>query len=368
MNHEAAISSLLEYIKRTLIYNLDNSNFLFLTKKLSPFDNYKVTSNTKLQIIWHSNGKLEKLEKPYRSYTDKYTRGFTLKGNIWFKSLDTGLVVEKKMNEKLAVDAILNFNEHEFTFEIINEDKKLLKELHAKVIQTSKKQNLFGFDDYSIKIDNKAISSFYTEIIRKPREKGFDFFKDYNIYADLTRVSQDIRFLLGQLILYKPYITNYLSGKTNWNGKIVFRYFPNMYDKRYFMNSGLIISLLYNYWDKIGDLLDLCFDVLNNKRKVYFGAVIDKFPTQYSNSQNYLWLKNFKDNEFTDLLKKRNDIVHYSALESRYFEQYQDKNKNEQEIIKLQKEKEELVEYLVNHNRLMYEGFEKALKLIDEIS
>ena len=95
--------------------------------------------------------------------------------------------------------------------------------------------------------------------------------------------------------------------------------------------------------------------------------VIRNFPNQYHTSTNYIWLRDFKDNEFQDLLDKRNEIIHYSALESRYFEQYQDNYRDEAEIQKLQDEKEGIADYLINHNKLMFTGFEKAIKLIDEI-
>ena len=367
MNTEAAINSLRAYIRRTLLTNLNSQNLLFLTEKYSPFANYTI-DNHNLDINWHQNEELIEFEKPYRIYTHKYTRGCTLKGKVWFKSRDTGILVDKDFKERLFIEAVLNFAEQAFNFNIYNEEKKLLKDFNDKVIDTCKEEKLIGFDDHDLKIDGKGLSSIFTEITRKQRTNAFPKpFHDLNTLDDLTRVTQDVRFLLGQLILYKPYITDYLAGKTNWNGKVFFKYFPSLFDKRYFMNSGLIISLLYNYWDKIGDLLDNCFGVIAAGRNVYFGSVIRSFPNQYHTSNNYIWLRDFKDNEFQDLLDKRNEIVHYSALESKYFEQYQDNYNKEAEIQKLQEEKEKIVEYLINHNKLMFTGFEKTIKLIDEI-
>ncbi|MCB9326399.1 MAG: hypothetical protein H6571_21860 [Lewinellaceae bacterium] len=367
MNTEAAINSLLEYIRRTLLTNLNSQNMLFLTEKYSPFEKYLIERNN-LSITWHGNAKLIEFEEPYRIYTHKYIRSFTLEGGIWFKSSETGILVEKEYLETLMVEAILNFTKHDFNFTIYNEEKKFLKEFNDKVIETCKEKDLIGFDNLELKIDDKGLSSIFTEITRKQRTNAFPKpFHDFNTFDDLTRVTQDIRFLIGQLIMYKPYITNYLSGKTYWKGQTFFRYFPSIFDKRFFMTSGLIIGLLYNYWDKIGDLLDNCFGVITAGKNVYFGTVIKKLPNQYHASTNYIWLKGFKDNEFQDLLNKRNEIIHYSALESRYFEQYKGHFKDEGEIQKLQEEKEGIVSYLINHNQMMFTGFERAIKLIDEI-
>lgn len=367
MDKEELIKYSLAFIRSSLLTNLDRQDFLFLMEHYSPFDRYKI-NNSDLDMVWIDRGRLIELEKPYRGFTHKYRRNFTLKGKICFESLDSGALIEKDFLENLFVEVNLDFQESAYNFTIYNEEKRLLKIFNDKVIETTKKYNLIGFDDQDLKIDNKSLFSFYIDIIRKKRTSSFPKpFQDFNFYHDLTRVTQDIRFLTGQLILYKPHITNYLSGKTDWHGQTIFKYFPSIFDKRYFMTSGLIISLLYNYWDKIGDLLDNCFDVIAKNRHVYFGTVIKDFPNQYHNSSNYIWLKDFKDNEFQDLLGKRNEIVHFTAIESQYFEQYQDNFRNEQEIQNLQEEKEKIVKYLINHNQLIFTGFEKAIKLIDEI-
>ena len=75
MNTDAAINSLLEYIRRTLLTNLNSQNLLFLTEKYSPFENYSIERNN-LNVTWHGNAELIEFEKPYRIYTHKYTRNF----------------------------------------------------------------------------------------------------------------------------------------------------------------------------------------------------------------------------------------------------------------------------------------------------
>jgi hypothetical protein len=130
------------------------------------------------------------------------------------------------------------------------------------------------------------------------------------------------------------------------------------------MNCSLAIELLYNFWDKIGDLLNYCFGVIT-RPNVYFASVVNKIPSTYHSSSNYDWLKNFVDSDFTTLLDTRNKIVHYTAIESKFFENWIDNHNNESEIIKLQAEKEQLIPFLLLHNKHMLVGFEKATKLIE---
>ena len=40
------------------------------------------------------------------------------------------------------------------------------------------------------------------------------------------------------------------------DGKNIFQFFPTFIDKKYLMNCGLALELLYNYWDKVGDLIE----------------------------------------------------------------------------------------------------------------
>ena len=47
---------------------------------------------------------------------------------------------------------------------------------------------------------------------------------------------------------------------------------------------SLLFSLLYNYWDRIGDILALYFLPYMASDKVYFGKVIDKFNCAYTSS------------------------------------------------------------------------------------
>jgi len=163
----------------------------------------------------------------------------------------------------------------------------------------------------------------------------------------------------------------------------IFRHFPSFYDKQYWLKSGLLFQLLYNYWDKIRDVLAPFFTPNLPPRKVFFGTVIDGIPNQITdnkpapntivylndihNNPYYLWLKSFKDNEFTALNDRRIKIVHYTNLESEYFQKYTKHNTNETEMKSLQKEKEGLIDYFLLHYEKVITGFEQTLLLINEL-
>ncbi len=366
METERAINSLQEYVRQTVLQNLNSYSLKFLTKDITPFRNYSVLP-LHFHMKWAKDYELIEFDEPYRIYTHQFIREFSISSVLRFRSNESGLIADTPYNSKCLCEAVVNFHEHVFNFEIFDEEKRFLRDFNKKVLDLSKKHKIIGFDEEDLKIDNQSIHSYFTDITRKTRSTPFAVpFHDFNVIDDIIRCSQDIRFIISQVLLYNPYVSNYMQGKSDWHGKVIFRYFPTMFDKRFFMNCGLAVELIYNFWDKIGDLINDCFGVIT-KGNVYFGSVIKRFPNGYHSSPNYQWLVNFVDTDFQSMLDTRNEIVHYSAIESKFFENWIDNNNNETEIMKLQERKEQLIPFLINQNQKMLEGFEKATKLIDEI-
>ena len=107
-------------------------------------------------------------------------------------------------------------------------------------------------------------------------------------------------------------------------GKVIFQYFPNFCDKRYLSTCSTILEQFYNFWDKIGDLIAAYFTPALPARRIYFGVVMDNIPKQYHNSSNYQWLASFKKNEYRDLNKQRQEVVHYSSIEIQTIKDYRE--------------------------------------------
>jgi hypothetical protein len=126
------------------------------------------------------------------------------------------------------------------------------------------------------------------------------------------------------------------------------------------MTAGIVFELLYNWWDRLGDLLDNCFGVIK-KGRVYFGKVVDQFPATAQKSPNYKWLKNFKDNQYDLLTSERHDIVHLINVESKYFDRYQNDFRDERKMNALQESKTRIADDLHSQVKLAFEGFEKTV-------
>ena len=170
------------------------------------------------------------------------------------------------------------------------------------------------------------------------------------------------------LYLYQPYLYNPLLDGMPFAGKILYPYSRPIETKRFNMFANTASEKVYNYWDRIGDLLTTYFPELIDPKNSYFATTIDKIPAEFHNSENYKWLKRFKENEFKDLNEKRKQVVHYISTDTKS-KWSQAKNPfDKEEIVKTLAEQDKLPDYFKSQLKLSIEGFEKTISLIEEIT
>lgn len=207
------------------------------------------------------------------------------------------------------------------------------------------------------KIDDTKAFSYYHKIIDK--KNRINNFNSVDLIYDIQFISQDIKFLTGLLFLLRPFI-NIPSeeGET---------YFQNRYDARYLPFASLVHQNVYNFWDRIGDLLYFFFDTGLEERKVYIGTVMSNFPNQYRSNEYFIKLNDLYEQKIKSLITTRTQIVHYKQVETKhYLGTFQNYN-NQQIKDDLEKEKKGYPEYFKNHLGYCNTGFEYALKLINEL-
>jgi Cthe_2314-like HEPN len=207
--------------------------------------------------------------------------------------------------------------------------------------------------------DEPNTLAFYASITTK--KKVVRRFDAYGLYADLNIATLDLRHIISCLFIFLPHINDPVKESGAHS--------QNLYDHMYFMNVGFAYQILYIYWDRIGDLLDNYFPTGLTEREVYFATVIDKIPDIYQSSSYYDWLVNFKKTEFTNLNKVRKEIVHYRGIEhiSNMKAIFGSISQNKNELEKLKKQKEGYAELFRKQYKIMFDGFENALRLINEL-
>ena len=210
-------------------------------------------------------------------------------------------------------------------------------------------------DEY--KIDDKSASSFYHNAIDK--KNRINNFNSVDLIFDIQFISQDIKFLTGLLFLLRPFI-NVPSEEEG-------TYFQNRYDARYLTFASIAHQNVYNFWDRIGDLLYFFFNTGLEEKKVYFTTVMSNFPDKYKTSEHYLKLNDLYEKNIKSLLNTRIQIVHYKQLKTKHYLGIFQNYKDQQIKDNLEKEKKCYPEYFKNHLDYCNTGFKYSLKLINEL-
>ena len=195
--------------------------------------------------------------------------------------------------------------------------------------------------------------------------------KIWKLSYDIKNCNDDLKLLVAQLYLFRPYINNPILEKSNFSGRMEFTYRQTFSDWNYSTFVSCCYEKLYNYWDRIGDILALYLKINIDERKVGFFTVINKIEKEekYSNDENLIFLKNFKDNEFREFNEKRIEIVHYYQFETIYRHKYQKiqaENNKEEKMNALWEWKKNMPEYFKNHLELSLKGYQHCIKFINE--
>jgi hypothetical protein len=184
---------------------------------------------------------------------------------------------------------------------------------------------------------------------------------------DIFWCSCELLYFTANLFLYRPYINSPLTDAYDSGKDTIYPNLQNIPGRRYDMYADLVCQVAYNYWDRIGDLIDSFFPGLNRPDRVYFSTVIRNIPQQFHNSEHYRWLKNSLENGYQELNEIRKQIVHYTSLSTEYKRKHLQSVHSREEIEELQAEREELADFYKRHISLTLEGYENTLLFLGEV-
>jgi len=214
---------------------------------------------------------------------------------------------------------------------------------------------LRDLEEFSIGQENSI--TFFSRIVRsKQNLKPFPS-SDFKLYDELLFISRDIKYYTALLYFFKPYITNSNNGT----------YYQTLEDRKYMMFTSIAFQSVYNFWDRIGDLLEIFFKTGLSESSIYFNRVLNNMPNEFKQSEHYKWLNSQYNSEIKQFLGQRNDIVHSYQLECEYYWRVMDAGMDTIKTREIQKEKEAFPDIFKRQIDFIIEGFERALRLIDEL-
>jgi hypothetical protein len=249
------------------------------------------------------------------------------------------------------------------TLEILQNYQNLIHEKYIEHSLTS----IRGLKD-NFEIKGKQIYIWHEEVTRKFSFKhNYKFNYNQNI-DDLIFNSDELLYFTAQLYLYRDFINNPINDSYNYSGKIIYPNLQNLYSKRYNMLIDLTFQITYNYWDRIGGLIASVFPDRIKSNKIFFPSAIDAIPSDFEKNESFLWLKNFKENEYLELNKSRKLIVHYNSSDTIFKYSHLENVTNFDKITSLQDKKESIPELFKTHISLSLIGIEKTLQFFDYLN
>src|ERR1035437_5175862 len=215
-------------------------------------------------------------------------------------------------------------------------------------------------------INNRQIICSFLKIVEN-QKSSFDCIK---LIEEFIFISDEIMYFTAQLFFSKPYINNPLNNEVYINGNS--SEFPNrqsIASKRYFMFVDVTFEKVYNFWNRIGNLIALFFQEEFTKKsdKIYFEKAIDRIPIEFQKIESYKKLKHFRENEYRIMNGKRKQIVHNISLDTNFRLQHLENSTNREEIEKWIVEILSFAEYFKSQIVFTIEGFDNTLSFLEEV-
>lgn len=253
-------------------------------------------------------------------------------------------------------------------------DYDILVEFQNRLLETYRKEDLksiIGLDDSCVINGENVLASYMNamrkgqQIYRPNNEKENPKF-DYNrLRSDLFLISDEILHFTGLTCIYSYYLSSPLDSPINFYGEIVYTNNQTLIDKRFFMYAACAFEKVYNYWDRIGDLLASFFPEIIKPSNVYFAKMDKVIPISMQDNVNVKWLIDFKENQFSGLNKIRKDVVHYENLDTTFASEHLSEHRDRNRLEILVNKRLELIPNLKSHIDLTLEGFQRTIRVME---
>ena len=255
----------------------------------------------------------------------------------------------------------------------MKERKKAIYALEDQIVEIYRSENLIPLrgKDSSYLLNGKPILKWFGDVTRRCWVTNNELFKKKKInyhlsIDDLLFSSDEIIYFNAHLYLYRDFINNPVSDSQEFNGHRFFPMHENLASKRYDMYLGAMYEKVYNYWDRIGDLISSFFPE-KFKGNVYFGKTINKLSKDYISNPDLQWLINFVNGEYKKFNDDRIDIVHYISKNTSQKWQLLKGAQNLEDAEEFQQRRLAYPEYFKSMNETCKIGFEKTLNFLSVI-
>lgn len=242
---------------------------------------------------------------------------------------------------------------------------EIIKSYEKGVIEIYKKEDLVALRDNKYIYNGVDLHEIFN--IANNSTLTIPNFNKIKNFWDIINCNSDLRHFTALLFLYRPFINNPNHEKVNTDDFSYYGYFQNLPDRRFSQFASICFEKLYNYCDRIGDLLAHYYpSKFPDSKKIYFPNVVDilKNDLELKNEKYFKDILSYREVAYQEINNHRKEIVHYYQFETNYRFDFTLNSTNDEEIRKLWEFKNGLPEYFSKHLKLSNELYINTLELL----
>lgn len=205
-----------------------------------------------------------------------------------------------------------------------------------------------------------------TDKLKRPR------FSEVHAENEIMTATADIKYRLGTMYLYFPYIVKLHQSYYYLKGERQYYYEQSRDDARFNREIPIAFESLYKYWQRLSDYLLSFFPkaLAACKGVSYFHTPLDYILSNHADllgSDNLQWLISFKDNNYLEFNKRRKFFVHTAGYDNEFFQNFLKANNKEDKVIEMDQERANILAFLKENLDNCLEGYLKMMAFLNEL-
>lgn len=181
---------------------------------------------------------------------------------------------------------------------------------------------------------------------------------EFKIAHEMDFITCDIKYIAGVLLLLRPYINN---------NHLIQTYYQTIEDRRYLMYTAFGLQAVYNFWDRLGDLLWHYFPTKLAERDVFFDRVIKAIEPQYMLTEPYKKIVKLYEDEVKPVMAERKETVHYFQPEARHYWGNVEDYGNNKKTLEMYNQKYAYADMMKNQLKISCDAFKLTIELIEQL-
>lgn len=247
--------------------------------------------------------------------------------------------------------------------------KEILEDFHDELLDVYQQEGLktlSGFNNDHVVNGVQIVNEFLDAV--RPLGQNIPGLNGIQLQREFIASSHEVLHFVGLTLLYYPYIFNPLDAARSFAGRTIYPYSETIETRRFFMYYNTSLEKLYNFWDRVGDLIALYYPGVLKSKAIFFSTAVNLLEKDVKGSVPYEWLVAFQKGYYQELNQKRIQIVHYTNPSANFVKEHLENASDKESVEKLIQERAEIPTFLKHQLDLTLEGFLQLIDLMKKLN